>query len=112
MMAEKPSCLFLSASYAKQGASVPCILEINSNDKIQIEMIKGKNANTMNKLPTVHGYAFVKPSFKKTWRKAPRFISVDESGVAFIYKIDEQGGEDSRKMNHGSLQELNNQRKI
>ena len=87
MMGERPSSLFLLASFGKQGGSVPCVIEV-SGEKIEIDIIKSKSASMTSKLPIVHGYALIKPSFKKTWRKSPRLFTIDESGTALVYKID------------------------
>ena len=47
-----------------------------------------KGGNFGSKLPATHGCSFVNPSFKKTWRKAPRLVVFDESGAATIYAVD------------------------
>ena len=79
--------MFLVANYSKKGLAVPCILKL-SQDKITINVVKGKTVNLQNKLTPVHGYGLIMPSFKKQWRKAPRIMTIDELGQAVIYKVD------------------------
>ena len=86
-MGERPLSLFLLASFGKQGSSVPCVMEV-SGEKIEVDIVRSKSASMTSKLPTVHGYALIKPSFRKTWRKSPRLLAIDESGAAVVYKID------------------------
>lgn len=66
---------------------MPCILEITP-DKVNIEVVRPKNANLSSPLTAVHGFALVKPSFRKTWRKSPRLVTIEESGTATVYKLD------------------------
>ena len=111
MMADQPNSLSLMASLSKQGSSVPCVIEVRA-DKIKIEVVKSKTTSLSNRLPAVHGCAFIKPSFRKTWRKAPRVLTVDETGTSYVFKVADNGGEEAKKANHGFMQELNAQRKI
>ena len=87
MMIEKPSSIYLTAKFSKSGCAVPCILEITP-DKVNVEIVRPKNANLSNPLTAVHGYALVKPSFRKAWRKSPRLVTFEESGTATVYKLD------------------------
>ena len=111
MMGEKPQSLYLLASFGKQACQVPCLINV-TKDKILIDVVKSKNASLSNKLPTVHGYALVKPSFRKTWRKSPRLLTIDESGSALVYKLDLRSSESEERKAYNFIQELNSQRKI
>ena len=86
-MLERPSSIYLSAKFSKSGCAVPCIIEVTP-EKVNFEVIRPKNANLSNPLTAVHGYALIKPSFSKMWRKSPRLVTIDESGTATVYKLD------------------------
>ena len=71
--------LFIMANYSKQGGAVPVIMELTAG-KIKVNIVREKQVNLQNKVTPSHGFALVKPSFTKIWRKAPRLMTFDEAG--------------------------------
>lgn len=110
MMAESPRCLFLLASFGKPASQVPCLIQVNK-DKIQVDVIKSKNSSS-GKPPAVHGYSLIKPSFRKTWRKSARLLTLDETGSATVFKLDVRQTETEERKAFSLMHELNSQRKI
>lgn len=103
MNSERLSSIFLLATFSKAGGALPCILEITS-EKVLINIIKSKNLN--NKQPVVHGWALTNPSFKKTWRHAPRLITFEENGASLVFHVDLKLSDPDEKKNQGILAEL------
>lgn len=48
MTNERPSSIFLLATFSKSGTALPCILEITS-EKVLIGIVKSKNSSLNNK---------------------------------------------------------------
>ena len=85
----KNGSFLMMATFGKQAASVPCLIELAAS-KVTVSVVKPKSeslADRRDKLCPIHGYSLVKPSTKKTYRKAPRLVTFDESGSAYVYKV-------------------------